>query len=67
VILQPGYDFGNEFQFGLDVILRALTGRFPMATPAFWSRHDPAIHLPFLDEASFWYRRSEQLFAPLVS
>jgi hypothetical protein len=29
--------------------------------------HDLAIHLPFLDEASFWYRRSEQLFAALVS
>jgi hypothetical protein len=29
VILQPGYDFGNEFQFGLDVILRALTRTIP--------------------------------------
>jgi AcrR family transcriptional regulator len=28
-ILQPGYDFGNEFQFGLDVILRALTRTIP--------------------------------------
>jgi len=38
-ILQPGYDFGNEFQFGLDVILRAPSpGRFPTATPALWSR-----------------------------
>jgi AcrR family transcriptional regulator len=24
-ILQPGYDFGNEFDFGLDIILEALT------------------------------------------
>jgi hypothetical protein len=24
-VLQPGYDFGNEFTFGLDVILGALT------------------------------------------
>ena len=30
-ILQPGYDFGNEFQFGLDVILRALTRTIPDA------------------------------------
>ena len=28
-IPQPGYDFGNEFQFGLDVILRALTRMIP--------------------------------------
>jgi hypothetical protein len=24
-VLQPGYDFGNEFEFGLEVILGALT------------------------------------------
>jgi hypothetical protein len=49
-----------------------------MATPALWTRasvrggglekgahgYDPAIRLPFLDEASLWYRRSEQFFAP---
>ena len=23
-VLQPGYDFGDEFEFGLDVILDAL-------------------------------------------
>ena len=28
-ILQPGYDFGNEFTFGLDVILDALTKSIP--------------------------------------
>jgi hypothetical protein len=28
-ILQPGYDFGNEFEFGLDVILDALTRSLP--------------------------------------
>jgi hypothetical protein len=28
-ILQPGYDFGNEFIFGLDVILDALTRSLP--------------------------------------
>ena len=28
-ILQPGYDFGDEFQFGLNVILDALTGSVP--------------------------------------
>ncbi len=26
-VLQPGYDFGNEFMFGLDVILDALASR----------------------------------------
>jgi hypothetical protein len=28
-ILQPGYDFGNEFEFGLNVILDALTKLIP--------------------------------------
>jgi AcrR family transcriptional regulator len=28
-IFQPGYDFGNEFEFGLDVILGALTRSIP--------------------------------------
>jgi AcrR family transcriptional regulator len=28
-ILQPGYDFGNEFEFGLNVILDALTRSVP--------------------------------------
>ena len=28
-ILQPGYDFGDEFDFGLDVILDALTRSIP--------------------------------------
>ena len=28
-ILQPGYDFGDEFEFGLDVILGALTRSIP--------------------------------------
>ncbi len=28
-ILQPGYDFGNEFEFGLNVILDALTNSIP--------------------------------------
>jgi len=28
-ILQPGYDFGNEFEFGLNVILDALTRSMP--------------------------------------
>jgi AcrR family transcriptional regulator len=32
-ILQPGYDFGNEFEFGLNVILDALTKSIP-TTPA---------------------------------
>jgi AcrR family transcriptional regulator len=32
-ILQPGYDFGNEFEFGLNVILDALT-RSIRTTPA---------------------------------
>jgi AcrR family transcriptional regulator len=35
-ILQPGYDFGDEFEFGLNVILDALTR----------SIHDPAGELP---------------------
>jgi AcrR family transcriptional regulator len=30
-ILQPGYDFGNEFEFGLNVILDALTRSIPTA------------------------------------
>jgi hypothetical protein len=28
-ILQPGYDFGDEFEFGLNVILDALTRALP--------------------------------------
>jgi hypothetical protein len=28
-ILQPGYDFGHEFEFGLKVILDALTRSIP--------------------------------------
>ena len=28
-VLQPGYDFGDEFEFGLDVILGALTRSIP--------------------------------------
>ena len=28
-ILQPGYDFGDEFEFGLNVILHALAGSIP--------------------------------------
>ena len=28
-VLQPGYDFGDEFEFGLDLILDALTGSIP--------------------------------------
>src|SRR5680860_793977 len=28
-ILQPGYDFGNEFAFGLDLILDGLERRLP--------------------------------------
>jgi hypothetical protein len=28
-ILQPGYDFGNEFEVGLTVILDALTRSIP--------------------------------------
>ncbi len=31
-ILQPGYDFGNEFEFGLDLILDALTRTLPDTT-----------------------------------
>ena len=29
-ILQPGYDFGNEFEFGLNIILDALTRSIPV-------------------------------------
>jgi AcrR family transcriptional regulator len=32
-ILQPGYDFGDEFEFGLDVILDALTRSIPAHGP----------------------------------
>jgi AcrR family transcriptional regulator len=32
-ILQPGYDFGHEFEFGLIVILDALTRSLPRSTP----------------------------------
>jgi hypothetical protein len=28
-ILQPGYSFGDEFEFGLTLILDALTGSIP--------------------------------------
>jgi len=30
-ILQPGYDFGDEFEIGLNVILDALTRTLPAA------------------------------------
>jgi len=30
-ILQPGYDFGNEFEIGLNLILDALTRSLPPA------------------------------------
>jgi AcrR family transcriptional regulator len=33
-ILQPGYDFGDEFEFGLGVILNALTTSLPVSTRA---------------------------------
>ena len=29
-VLQPGYDFGNEFEFGLNIILDALTRTIPV-------------------------------------
>ncbi len=32
-IMQPGYDFGSEFQFGLDVILEGLARSIPSANP----------------------------------
>jgi AcrR family transcriptional regulator len=32
-VLRPGYDFGNEFEFGLTVILDALTGLIPGSEP----------------------------------
>jgi AcrR family transcriptional regulator len=32
-VLQPGYDFGDEFEFGLRVILDALTRALPSTTP----------------------------------
>jgi hypothetical protein len=28
-VLKPGYDFGDEFEFGLNMILDALTGSIP--------------------------------------
>ena len=28
-VLQPGYDFGNEFEFGLDLILEGLSRSLP--------------------------------------
>ena len=31
-VLLPGYDFGDEFEFGLNVILDALTSRLGPAT-----------------------------------
>jgi hypothetical protein len=31
-ILQPGYDFGDEFEYGLNVILDALTRSVPEAS-----------------------------------
>ena len=33
-ILQPGYDFGNEFEIGLSVILDALTASIPVTANA---------------------------------
>jgi hypothetical protein len=29
-VLQPGYDFGDEFEFGLNLILDALTRMIPV-------------------------------------
>jgi AcrR family transcriptional regulator len=40
-ILQPGYDFGNEFEFGLSVILDALARSLPGASPAPLDSHRP--------------------------
>jgi hypothetical protein len=34
VVLKPGYDFGNEFDFGLGVILDAMTRWIPRGSPA---------------------------------
>ena len=34
--LQPGYDFGNEFEFGLDLILDGLARFLPNRPP--WPR-----------------------------
>jgi AcrR family transcriptional regulator len=47
LILQPGYDFGDEFEFGLGVILDALTRSTPgdRVTPA--GRPDPRGRGPF--------------------
>jgi AcrR family transcriptional regulator len=38
-ILQPGYDFGDEFEFGLGVILDALTRALPRSTPSINQLH----------------------------
>ena len=32
-VLQPGYDFGNEFDFGLDLILNGLQAAAKLSTP----------------------------------
>ncbi|HEX9376879.1 MAG TPA: TetR/AcrR family transcriptional regulator C-terminal domain-containing protein, partial [Actinomycetota bacterium] len=33
-VLQPGYDYGDEFEFGLDLILDGLERLLTMAAPA---------------------------------
>jgi hypothetical protein len=40
-VMQPGYDFGNEFEFGLDLILDALSRSLP--TPAAIAHPDSRI------------------------
>ena len=37
-VLKPGYDYGNEFEFGLELILDGLERH---VTPAGASRHSP--------------------------
>ena len=32
-VLQPGYDFGDEFEFGLDLVLDGLAQRLDCACP----------------------------------
>jgi AcrR family transcriptional regulator len=41
-ILQPGYDFGDEFEFGLGVILDALTRSLPRDSPGIQPPHSEA-------------------------
>jgi hypothetical protein len=58
-VLRPGYDFGNEFEFGLDVILDASPARFPpRQVSEGWRKRLCGLRTPCSD-SDFSVRRSD--------